>query len=191
MVLDTGPLITLAAADSLDLLSYPASPVAVPDAVFYEATNKQGSLGQQAIIDWARTRASLVRIVPTEVFADASALLLSGVQRPRKGLGEEAAYEVLRSIGLGVGEFGILIAEDADVLATIRERPEFGSVLPLTTPDFLDLLESEGWINSADQVLAAAEDAGRHISRARALTEEHERGMAALRAVMRKPTDEA
>jgi hypothetical protein len=32
-VLDTGPLITLAAADSLDYLLYPNLPVVIPDAV--------------------------------------------------------------------------------------------------------------------------------------------------------------
>jgi hypothetical protein len=36
-VLDTAPLIILAAADSLDYLLYPNVPVVIPDAVFYEA----------------------------------------------------------------------------------------------------------------------------------------------------------
>ena len=37
-VLDTGPLITLAAAESLDYLPYPKVAVIIPHAVFYEAT---------------------------------------------------------------------------------------------------------------------------------------------------------
>jgi hypothetical protein len=41
-VLDTGPLITLAAADSLDYLLFPNVPVVIPDAVFYEATRECG-----------------------------------------------------------------------------------------------------------------------------------------------------
>jgi hypothetical protein len=44
-VLDTGPLITLAAADSLDYLLYPNVPVVIPDAVFYEATRDSAKLG--------------------------------------------------------------------------------------------------------------------------------------------------
>jgi hypothetical protein len=38
IVTDTGPLITLAAADVLDYLLYPGVPVYIPDAVLYEAT---------------------------------------------------------------------------------------------------------------------------------------------------------
>ena len=53
-VLDTGPLITLAAADSLDYLLYPNVPVVIPDAVFYEATRDSAKLGAQSIIDWVK-----------------------------------------------------------------------------------------------------------------------------------------
>jgi hypothetical protein len=42
------PLITLAAAQSLDYLLYPALPVIIPDAVFHEATHAAGKLGAQA-----------------------------------------------------------------------------------------------------------------------------------------------
>jgi hypothetical protein len=37
IVADAPPLITLAAAHSLDYLLYPALPVIIPDAVFHEA----------------------------------------------------------------------------------------------------------------------------------------------------------
>lgn len=53
-VLDTGPLITLAAADSLDFLLYPNAPVIIPDAVFYEATRDSAKLGAQSIMDWVK-----------------------------------------------------------------------------------------------------------------------------------------
>jgi hypothetical protein len=35
VVMDTGPLITLAVAESLDYLLYPNVPVYIPDAVLY------------------------------------------------------------------------------------------------------------------------------------------------------------
>ena len=38
IVSDTGPLITLAAADCLDYLLYPDAPIHIPDAVLYKAT---------------------------------------------------------------------------------------------------------------------------------------------------------
>lgn len=54
VVVDAAPLITLAAAKSLDYLLYPELPVVVPDAVFHEATAAANKLGAQAIIDWYR-----------------------------------------------------------------------------------------------------------------------------------------
>lgn len=47
IVMNTGPLITLAAADSLDYLLYPGVAVYVPDAVLYEATCDSAALGAQ------------------------------------------------------------------------------------------------------------------------------------------------
>ncbi len=53
VVTDAPPLITLAAAQSLDYLLYPALPIIIPDAVYYEATGSAGKLGAQQIIDWS------------------------------------------------------------------------------------------------------------------------------------------
>ena len=50
-VLHTGPLITPAAADSLDYLLYPNVAVVIPDAVFCEATRDTGG--------WARNPSSI------------------------------------------------------------------------------------------------------------------------------------
>nr|WP_294516795.1 hypothetical protein [uncultured Rhodopila sp.] len=54
IVSDTGPLITLAAADSLDYRLYPGIPVCVPDAALYEATVRSDALGAQSIADWVQ-----------------------------------------------------------------------------------------------------------------------------------------
>jgi len=48
VVTDAPPLITLAAARSLDYLLYPVLPVIIPDAVFFEETAVPAN--------WARTR---------------------------------------------------------------------------------------------------------------------------------------
>jgi hypothetical protein len=59
VVVDAAPLITLAAAQSLDYLLYPELPVIVPDAVFHEATAGANKLGAQAIshrVDRTRIR---------------------------------------------------------------------------------------------------------------------------------------
>jgi hypothetical protein len=67
-VLDTGPLITLAAADSLDFLLYPNVPVVIPDPVFYEATRDTAKLGAQSIIDWVKQHHSRVEIAVTNTY---------------------------------------------------------------------------------------------------------------------------
>ncbi len=46
-VVDTGPLITLAAAQSLDYLLYVDADVVIPDAVLYEATHDAARLVEQ------------------------------------------------------------------------------------------------------------------------------------------------
>jgi hypothetical protein len=62
-------LITLAAANSLDYLLYPALPVIIPNAVFFEVTNAAGKLGAEEILDWYRAHMDAVRVEPTEAFA--------------------------------------------------------------------------------------------------------------------------
>lgn len=74
IVTDAAPLITLAAAQSLDYLLYPALPVIIPDAVYYEATGSAGKLGAQQIIDWYHAHGDAVRIEPTHPQRNAAAL---------------------------------------------------------------------------------------------------------------------
>ena len=69
-VLDTGPLITLAAADSLDYLLYPNVPVIIPDAVFYEATRDSAKLGAQSIMDWVKAHHNHVEIAVTNAYVN-------------------------------------------------------------------------------------------------------------------------
>ena len=63
IVLDTGPLITLAAADSLDYLLYPGAPLYIPDAVLYEATQDSQRIGAAEILDWAQRNSEQVHPV--------------------------------------------------------------------------------------------------------------------------------
>ena len=58
---ETGPLITLAAADSLEYLLYPDAPVHVSDAVLYEATIKSDALGAQSIAAWVQQHTDALR----------------------------------------------------------------------------------------------------------------------------------
>jgi len=67
-VVDTGPLITLAVAQSLDYLLYVDADVIVPDAVLHEATFDAGRLGAQDIIAWVKAHRSRIEIAPTRAY---------------------------------------------------------------------------------------------------------------------------
>ena len=69
IVTDASPLITLAAAESLDLLTMPEIPVSIPDMVYYEVTRDIAKLGATSVIDWVKGNRALVRLEPTVLFA--------------------------------------------------------------------------------------------------------------------------
>jgi hypothetical protein len=192
IVLDTGPLITLAAADSLDYLLYPAVPVYVPDAVLYEATIKSDALGAQSIAEWVQGHSQQVYPLVTQVFTDHLAMLGAGLRTPRD-LGERAAIEAIRhTLVLANDERAVFITEDDRlltgtyvVLDVDRDR-----AISITTRDFLEGLEEAHRINSADDVYRRAEDAGRLASRRAALAGDHERSIAAVRRLLRRWGDD-
>ena len=67
-VVDTGPLITLAAAQSLDYLLYVEADIVIPDAVLHEATFDAARLGAQDIIDWVKVHRLQIEIAPTKAY---------------------------------------------------------------------------------------------------------------------------
>jgi hypothetical protein len=158
IVSDAPPLITLAAAKSLDYLLYPSLPVIIPDAVFFEATNVAGKLGAQEILDWYRAHMDAVRVEPTETFATAQLVARAG--RRQRDLGERAALEVIRSYPLAQHERALLLSDDRDVGRVIVIDPE--RLILLTTWDYLRQLEEARRIQSADAVFAAVREAGRN-----------------------------
>lgn len=160
VVTDTSPLITLAAAQSLDYLLYPALPVIIPDAVYYEATGSAGKLGAQRIIDWYHAHEDAVRIEPSQAFQDA--LTVIGVQGGRlpRDLGERSAVEIVRGLPLGAQERALLLSDDRDVRRLVVADPD--RLILLTTWDYLRELEQAQRIQSADAVIAAVREAGRN-----------------------------
>ena len=67
-VVDTGPLITLAVAQSLDYLMYVDADVVIPDAVLHEATRDAARLGAQDIIDWVKAHRAQIDIAATKAY---------------------------------------------------------------------------------------------------------------------------
>lgn len=158
IVTDAPPLITLAAANCLDYLLFPALPVIIPDAVFFEATNVAGKLGAQEILDWYRAHMDAVRVEPTEAFATAQ--LVARVTRRTRNLGEQAALEVIRNYPLAQHERALLLSDDRDIGRVIVIDPD--RLVLLATWDYLRQLEEAQRIQSADAVIEAVRAAGRN-----------------------------
>jgi hypothetical protein len=188
-VTDTGPLITLAAGDSLDYLLLLDLEVVVPDAVVYEATREIGALGARQIVDWVQARANRIRVVPTSSFADAIEMMRAGLMPRSKDLGERAALEAIEGAGLGVGAAAMLLTEDDKVFRRLVSLPDSApsTTIPISTRDFLEMLERERLINSADEVYRRAEDAGRFASRRKMLDAADERARAAVATLLKRP----
>jgi hypothetical protein len=113
IVMDTGPLITLAAADSLDYLLYPGVPLYVPDAVLYEATRDSAALGAAEILAWAQKNSEQVHTISTEAFFNYIESREANPSRREKDLGERAAIEAIHDgVHLAAGERAVLVTED-------------------------------------------------------------------------------
>jgi hypothetical protein len=191
IVPDTGPLITLAAAESLDYLLYPAVPVYVPDAVLYEATVRSDALGAQSIAEWAQRNSQQVFPLVTQAFADYLSALEAGLRAPRD-LGERAAVEAIRhTLVLAPQERAVFITEDDRLLTgtyVVLEADQ-DRMISITTRDFLEGLEEAQRINSVEDVYRRAEDAGRFASRRATLAGQRERAVAAVRHLLQGRSD--
>jgi hypothetical protein len=186
IVPDTGPLITLAAADSLDYLLYPAVPVYVPDAVLYEATVRSDALGAQSIAEWVQHHSQQVFPLVTRAFSDYLAALEAGLRAPRD-LGERAAVEAIRhTLVLAPHERAVFVTEDDRLLTGtyVVLEADRDRMISITTRDFLEGLEEAQRINSVEDVYRRAEDAGRFASRRATLAKQHERAVAAVRSLL-------
>jgi hypothetical protein len=170
-VLDTGPLITLAAAESLDYLLYPNVSVVIPDAVFYEATRDTAKLGAQSIIEWVKAHHEQIEIAVTYTYLNFDAAREVNPRAYAPNLGEQAAVEVIEEpTRLQGNETAILLCEETAVTRRIVVR-ERSKIVELTTMDFLILLEAEKRIQSADLVFDRALAAGRTPSRVEKLSD--------------------
>lgn len=187
-VVDTGPLITLAAARSLDyLLNVEGADLIIPDAVLYEATHDASRLGADDILSWAQSNRDRVEFAPTQAYRlfDAARQIDPGVRQPN--LGEQAAVEVIEQPGrLSGAEHGVLLCEESAILrrVTVQDREK---IIAISTTDFLRILEREGRIQSADAVLAMALEAGRAPGRREHLSAHAADIREAVQALVRKP----
>lgn len=184
-VIDTGPLITLAAAGALDTLLQVQADVVIPDAVLYEATHDAAKLGAQDIIAWVKAHRARIELAPTQAYAIFTAARATMPKLREPGLGERAAVEVIEEPDRLAGdERGVLLCEESAVLrrVVVRDRTR---IVELSTMDFLRILEAERRIQSADHVFEAALQAGRAASRTEKLPAHDEATQAALHELLR------
>ncbi len=186
-VVDTGPLITLAAALSLDYLLHVNADVIIPDAVLHEATYDAARLGAQDIIEWVKAHRSRIEIAPTKAYQvfDAARMSIPNLREP--DLSERAAVEVIEEPDrLLDNERGVLLCEETAVLrrVVVRDRER---IVELSTLDFLRILEAERRIQSAEQVFERAARAGRLPSRVEKLDGHDEATRIAIQGLVRAP----
>jgi hypothetical protein len=184
-VVDTGPLITLAVAQSLDYLLHVNIDVIIPDAVLHEATRDASRLGAQDIIDWVKAHRANIEIAPTKAYEifDAARAIKPNLREP--DLGERAAVEVIEEPDRLINdEKAILLCEETAVLkrVIVRQRDK---IVELSTLDFLRVLESQRRIQSSEQVFELAAKAGRFPSRTEKLSEHDEATRAAIQELLR------
>lgn len=172
VVVDSGPLISLAAARRLDLLSAFDRPVRIVDVAREECLRDLGAVGASDLKNWfAATDGDRYQVVSTPllpVWREAAAREAAGDEtRPTKGLGDAAAAWLLARLQEEKpGEPALLLLEHGpfgDGIVRLR-HPE---VYALSTRSFLLTLENFGAIPSAGDIVLAIARAGRTLARYR------------------------
>jgi hypothetical protein len=149
IVTDSGPLITLAVAQSLDALLLAKLPVVVPDMVRFEVIRDISKPGAQEAADWMRLHEGAgVRVASTEVFEEYQLLLAARPATRTNNRGEQAAAEVLAKELANKDHGAILLFEDSGV----RKQ----NFLVTSTSEFLFGLEAMKLLPSAMEILRRA-----------------------------------
>lgn len=161
---DAGPLITLAYADSLDLLFKPGWSVALVDMVLHEVTRNQTPTSEK-LAQWAQ--ANKLPVLPTKIHEHYQQSLSSSAALPRKSnLGELAIQESMTHFACGrPPKIGIFLFEDHKIARAGFVVPE--NCRKVSTRAFLLFLEQKGWLTSAVEIERKAIHAGRAFSNLR------------------------
>lgn len=159
IVTDSGPLITLALAGSLDLLFLPNLPVIVPDMVRHEVIQDLSKPGAGLVAEWIRHNdPHKLSVDPTEVFEEFMLLKSMNPATKTKNRGEQAAAEVLDRELEGHDFGAILLFEDSAVRKTNFLTRLPNCVIVTSTSEFLFGLESRGLLQDPQAILDRAVD---------------------------------
>ncbi|MDR3054227.1 MAG: hypothetical protein LBU53_02325 [Zoogloeaceae bacterium] len=164
---DSGPLITLAYAGQLDLLLHSSWSLRLVDAVVHEVTRNMTPT-REAISNFiARHNIPTIETMTFRYYRERMTAASSGGQMPRKsGLGELALQETINQLALlEPPQPAVLLFEDYEIAGETFYLPE--DTLRVSTCTFLEILEENGWLDSAAEVERAAIQAGRQFSQLR------------------------
>ena len=161
---DAGPLITLAYAQSLDLLFKPGWSLRIVDMVLEEVTRNQTPTSH-AIADWVKVNG--VQVMPTKTLAHFKQMQASAATPPRKSnLGELAIQEAMNDFVLiEPPPTAVFLFEDHKIARTSFMLP--APCRKVSTRAFLIFLEQKGWLASAAEVERMAILNGRDFSKLR------------------------
>ena len=161
---DAGPLITLAYADSLDVLLKPGWPVQIVDLVLHEVTRNQTPTSQ-AIGAWVDQ--GKLPILSTRIYKHYQQAQAVGATTLKKSnLGELAMQEAMTNLALTKPPLiGVFLFEDHRIARAGFVLPE--NCRKVSTRAFLTFLEQKGWLASAAAVERRAIVNGRNFSQLR------------------------
>jgi hypothetical protein len=162
---DAGPLITLAYADALDLLLKPGWPVHLVDMVLHEVTRHQTPTSQK-IAQWVAAHS--VALISTRTYSHHQQLQattpLSPTPRARQpNLGELAIQEAMHTLALTEPHTtAVFLFEDHKIARASFLVPD--NCRKVSTRAWLQFLEVQGLIESANAIERAAIAKGRNFS---------------------------
>lgn len=158
---DAGPFITLAYADSLDLLFRPGWSVALVDMVRHEVTRNQTPTSEK-LAQWAE--ANKLPVLTTKTYQHYRQILTAGSVASRKAnLGELAIQETMNGLALEQPpKTGVFLFEDHKIARASFLVPD--NCRKVSTRAFLMFLEQKGWLESAAEIERRAIQAGRAFS---------------------------
>jgi hypothetical protein len=158
---DAGPLITLAYADTLDLLLKLGWSVSLVDMVLQEVTRNETPTSAR-IAAWARN--NNIPVLETNIHRRYTQARADSAVR-KANLGEFAIQEAMSGLGLTTEQTGIFLFEDHKIARASFLLPD--NCRKVSTRAFLLFLEQQGLIESAADVERRAILAERQFSQIR------------------------
>ncbi len=157
---DAGPLITLAYADALDVLSKPGWTVMLVDMVLHEVTRNPTPTSTK-LAEWAAS--ARIPVLPTKTYKHFKKTATENAAAKKNNLGELAIQEAMNQFALmAPPKIGVFLFEDHKIARASFLVPD--NCRKISTRAFLIFLEQKGLIESAAAIERQAIQVGRVFS---------------------------